>query len=89
MKERVDEDKKEIIDPLGIQLRRRLANNLQNSYLKGVNYVINKNITGKYLHPSAFLGEYDIQNWNSHIYQLCDQQYQKQILGQLCIPEIK
>jgi uncharacterized C2H2 Zn-finger protein len=81
----VDENKQKIIDLKGIQLTRRLANNLQNSYLKGVNYLINKNLESK-MCPNKFLEEYDIQSWNQHIYELSDARYQKKILTQLDIP---
>ena len=82
-----NEKKERIIDHKGERLCRILANNLQNSYLKGVNYVINRNLENK-LCPNKFLEDYDIQSWNSHIYQLSDEKYQKKIISQLDIPKI-
>ena len=64
---------------------RKLANNLQNSYLKGVNYLLNKNLDNR-LCPNKFLEEYDIQLWNHHIYNLSDSHYQKKIINNLNIP---
>jgi len=64
---------------------RKLANNLQNSYLKGVNYLINKNLDGHFC-PNKFLEDYDLQTWNQHIYDLSDTRYQKKIISQLNIP---
>ena len=81
----VDEMKQKIIDLKGIQLTRRLVNNLQNSYLKGVNYLINRNLDNN-LCPNKFLEEYDIQSWNQHIYDLSEASYQKKIIAQLDIP---
>ena len=82
-----NEKKERIIDYKGERLCRILANNLQNSYLKGVNYVINRNLENK-LCPNKFLDDYDIQSWNAHIYQLSDEKYQKKIISQLDIPKI-
>src|SRR5260221_64032 len=45
---------------------RKLANNLQNSYLKGINYLITQNLDNRQC-PNKFLEDYDIQSWNSHI----------------------
>jgi hypothetical protein len=67
---------------------RKIANNLQNSYLKGINYLINKNLE-KRVSPNRFLEEYDLQAWNAHIYNLSDSCYQKKIVNQLNIPNAK
>ena len=64
---------------------RKLANNLQNSYLKGVNYLITQTLTNRHC-PNKFLEEYDVQLWNSHIYRLSDQKYQKQFINNLDVP---
>lgn len=66
---------------------RKLANNLQNSYLKGVNYLIMKNLENHRC-PNKFLEDYDIQTWNQHIYNLSDNRYQKKFINQLNIPFI-
>lgn len=63
----------------------RIINNLQNSYLKGINYLINRNLDQK-INPINFLEQYDISAWNGHIYQLSDQQYRRKIMSTLEIP---
>ena len=77
-----------VIDYRGQRLGRILANNLQNSYLKGVNYLINKNLESR-LCPNKFLEEYDVQSWNQHIYELSDVKYQRKIVSQLEIPIVQ
>lgn len=83
----IDENHTKILDIKGILLMRRLVNNLQNSYLKGVNYLINRNLNEKKC-PNKFLADYDVQSWNDHIYNLCDLKYQKRLINQLDIPVI-
>ena len=78
--EYLNENKKRIVDPQGTRLGKILANNLQNSYLQGVNYLINRTLENKNC-PNLFLDEYDIQSWNNHIYELSDARYQKKIMG--------
>ena len=82
-----DENMERIVDKKGIQLGKKLANNLQNSYLKGVNYLINKNLDDHRC-PNKFLEDYDLQTWNQHIYDLSDIRYQRKIVNQLNIPSI-
>lgn len=84
----LNEKHEKVIDVKGVQLIRKLVSNLQNSYLKGVNFLINRNLANKKC-PNKFLGEYDIQTWNDHIYTLCDFKYQKKLLSQIDIPCIK
>jgi hypothetical protein len=81
----IDEKRRRIIDIKGVQLSRRLANNLQNSYLKGVNHLINRTLDDNQC-PNKFLEEYDLQSWNQHIYDLSDIRYQRKIITQLDIP---
>ena len=81
----LDENKQKIIDIKGIQLGKKLANNLQNSYLKGVNYLIKRNLDQQQC-PNKFLDDYDVQSWNHHIYELSDCKYQKKLINQLDIP---
>ncbi len=81
----LDENKKRIIDVKGLLLGKKLANNLQNSYLKGVNYLIKQNLD-KQECPNKFLEEYDLQSWNQHIYELSDPKYQRKLINQLDIP---
>ena len=66
---------------------RKLANNLQNSYLKGINFLINNNLDQK-MDPNKFLDEHDIMAWNTHIYHLSDVNHQRKIINQLNIPKI-
>jgi hypothetical protein len=63
---------------------RKIANNLQNTYLKGINHLINKNLESKGC-PGKFLETYDIMSWNSHIYSLSDEHYRYKMLNQLDI----
>lgn len=77
-----DEFKKRIIDIRGQKLGKTLASNIQNTYLRGVNYLISRNQNNK------FLAEYDIQSWNGHIYELSDVDYQKRLITNLDIPTI-
>jgi hypothetical protein len=81
----LDENGQRIIDIKGIELGKKLANNLQNSYLKGVNYLIKQNLEQQRC-PNKFLNDYDIQSWNSHIYELSDVKYQRKLINQLDIP---
>lgn len=58
---------------------RKLASTLQNTYLKGVNYLIMNNLENKRC-PNKLLEEYDIQLWNQHIFDLSNLQYHKKSL---------
>lgn len=78
-------EKKERVIETKLSMGKKLANNLQNSYLKGINHLINRNLQRK-IDPNKFLEEYDILTWNSHIYNLSDTCYQKNIINKLCIP---
>ncbi len=78
-------EKNELISDKKIQFCNKLANNLQNSYLKGVNHAINETLNNNKC-PNKFLEEYDIQTWNQHIYSLSDENYQKKLINQLSIP---
>ena len=80
-----NEKKEKVIDNRE-SFGRKLANNLQNTYLKGVNYLITKNLENHRC-PNKFLEEYDLQTWNQHIYNLSDSRYQKKIVIQLNIPQ--
>ncbi len=64
---------------------KKIANNIQNSYLKGVNYLLTTNIENNGC-PNKFLEEYDIQIWNQHIYDLSNDIYHKKIINHLNIP---
>ena len=66
---------------------RKLANNLQKSYLKGVNFLLTRNLESRGC-PNKFLEEYDLQTWNGHIYELSDIKYHKKIINQLNIPQV-
>jgi hypothetical protein len=79
-----NEEKKLVIESKE-SFGKKIANNLQNSYLKGVNYVINRNLDSRGC-PQKFLEEYDLQLWNQHIYELSDIRYHMQIVNRLKIP---
>lgn len=68
-----------------ISMGKKLANNLQNSYLKGINHLINRNLDDR-LNPNKFLEDYDLLAWNKHIYDLSDTSYQRKIINHLNIP---
>lgn len=80
--EYLNEKREKVIDQKGSKLIKKLANNLQNSYLKGVNYVINVRLS-----KDDKLKDYDIHTWNRHIYTLSDEKYQKKLLANLDIPD--
>lgn len=82
----INEKNEEVIDNNGLHLGKKLANNLQNTYLKGINYLINKNLEDQ-MCPNKFLEDYDLQNWNHHIYELSNAKYQKKIIHHLDIPQ--
>jgi hypothetical protein len=79
--EYLNDRKEKIIDPQGLKLAKILANNLQNSYLQGVNYLVEQTLKN-----NQYLNDYDIQNWNNHIYELSDSKYQRKIISTLDIP---
>ena len=64
---------------------RKIANNLQNSYLKGVNHLINQTLDQR-CNPNKLLDDYDLLAWNQHIYNLSDVSYQKKLINQMEIP---
>jgi len=68
-----------------ISMGKKLANNLQNSYLKGINYLIKRNLENHSC-PNKFLEDYDLLTWNKHIYDLSDTYYQRKIINHLSIP---
>lgn len=81
----LDKNRQKIVDIKGVLLGRRLANSLQNSYLKGVNY-LTKQDREKHFSSEKFLDDYDIQSWNHHIYELSDTKYQRKLINNLDIP---
>jgi hypothetical protein len=60
----------------------KLANNLQKSYLKSINFLINRNLETRG-DPNKFLEMYDVMTWNAHIYRLSEQTQQHKIMNQL------
>lgn len=78
-------EKSELVHDNKLSFGKKLANSLQNSYLKGINYLINKNLDN-HMCPNKFLEDYDLMTWNNHIYNLSDNCYQKKIINQLSIP---
>ena len=81
-------EKKEHVYESTDAFRHKIANNLQNSYLKGVNYLINRVLDKKYF-PSQLLETYDIMEWNRHIYQLSNASYQRKVFSRLNMGELK
>lgn len=75
-----DHNQKKITEK-GNVLGRLLANSLQSSYLKGINFLV-KEKTNK----DKKIEDHDIQTWNAHIYLLSDQRYQKTLVSNLKIP---
>ena len=82
-----NEKKEKIQDPKDL-FSRKIANNLQNTYLKGINHLINRNLDNRGC-PNKFLEDYDLQIWNQHIFDLSDPRYQKKIINHLDIPNKK
>jgi len=80
-----NDEREKIVDYKGQRLVKILANNLQNSYLKDINYLITKNLNNN-MSPNKLLEDYDIQSWNAHIFELSDSHYQRKIVTQLEIP---
>jgi hypothetical protein len=78
-------ENKELVNDNKSNLSRKLANSLQNSYLKGINFLINRNLDNHYS-PNKLLEDYDLMTWNTHIYNLSDSCYQRKIINQLRIP---
>lgn len=81
----IDESGKKHVDNNGKIIIRKLASSLQNGYLKGVNYLIQKNLDSHKC-PNKFLADYDIQAWNNHIYNLREEKYQLKLLSYLDLP---
>ena len=81
-----NENKEKVIDSKEL-FGKKLANNLQNSYLKGVNHLINENLKNNRC-PNKFLEDYDIQTWNQHIYNLSDLQYHRKLINHLEITQV-
>jgi hypothetical protein len=77
-------EKKERVIESKQSFSKKIANNLQNSYLKGVNYLINRNLDNR-LCPNKFLKSMFTIRLH-YISDLSDQQYQKRMINQLNIP---
>jgi hypothetical protein len=78
-------DKNEQVSESRQSFAKRLANNLQNSYLKGINFLINRGLETK-ISPNKFLEDYDLVTWNAHIYQLSESKHQKKLMCGLSLP---
>jgi len=79
-----DENKEQVTENKEI-FGSKLANNLQKTFLKSINYLINQNLEQR-KNPNQLLDDYDMIEWNRHIYNLSDPSYQRKILNQLRIP---
>lgn len=80
-------DKREKVTESKLVMGKKLANNLQNSYLKSINYLINRGLENHDL-SCKVLDDFDLLTWNTHIYNLSDSCFQKKIINQLNIPDI-
>jgi hypothetical protein len=78
--------KKELTVEKKIQFIRKIANNLQNCYLRIINHVTIENLNNQRC-PNKLLGEYDFIAWNQHIHKLSDVTYQRQLVNRLDIPD--
>jgi len=78
-------EKNEMISEPKEIFSRKISNNIQNSYLKGINYVINRSLDQKN-DPNKLLDQYDIITWNKHIYDLLDVKHQRKLINSLNIP---
>jgi hypothetical protein len=81
---RYNNETEEIVESKEI-FARKLANNLQNSYLKSINYLINRNLESRGC-PNKFLETYDMIAWNAHIYKLMDDHYRNKMINNIDIP---
>jgi protein-arginine kinase activator protein McsA len=78
------DEKGQIVIENGKKLCEILVNNLQNSYLKG-----SASLNGYFVSSSniKMTGEYDVDSWNKHIYDLRDTKYQKTLLANINMPQ--
>lgn len=76
--EYINENQERIKDPKGKQAIKKIANNLQNGYLKGM-VKMQENFRDK-------LDSFDIDEWNQHVYNLSDEKYQRKIINNIDIP---
>ena len=76
-----DEHKQLVTESHG-SFARKIANNLQNCYLKGMTHLTTTNLEHK-VNPNKLLDTYDFRVWNEHIYQLSDDKYRKKLVNHL------
>jgi len=85
-----NEKKERTVETNARVIAKMLADNAQRSYLKGSSSM--KDSDGEWIsanedHPLIPMTDpYDKQIWNSHIYELNDQMYQKKLLNSIRIP---
>ena len=60
----------------------KIANNIQNCYLKGMTHLTLSGLEHK-VNPNKSLDTYDFRVWNDHIYQLFDEKYRKKLVNHL------
>jgi hypothetical protein len=77
----VNENQEKVIDPIGVELAKRLCSNLQNGYLVQVNIILECNLTQK--NNGKFLDEFDLYNCQNHIYELSSNKYRAKLLKAL------
>ncbi len=85
-----DENQKRIVEGNAKVIAKILAENIQRSYLKGSQSLRDgegKPIYVEEDHPFLpVIEEFDMFTWNSHIYELNDEKYQKKVLNSIRIP---
>jgi hypothetical protein len=80
-------EKRERVTEKKLVFVRKIANNLQNSYLKGINFLIKQNLE-RHGDPNKFLDSFDLMEWNAHIFRLSESPYQTQLSKQLEFPTV-
>lgn len=81
----IDEHEQVILDPKGKKLGKILSNNLQKTYLSGINHLVTENLRER-RPPNRLLEAYDLQIWNEHIQKLSQPTFYKGMIDRLDIP---
>ncbi len=85
-----DEKQNRIVEGNPKVVAKILAENIQRSYLKGSQSLRDSDGKPMYVgedHPFLpVIEEFDMFTWNSHIYELNDEKYQKKVLSSIRIP---
>jgi hypothetical protein len=81
-----DEEQNQMVEGTGKSLARKLAANLQGSYMDSVKCFTDVENEHHARLPKKPLDAFDLEIWHRHIYELSDETYQKKILSSLNIP---